>query len=261
MNSFKAVKAGLEYEINRHETALGSGEKIVQETRLWNETRAMTFPMRSKEEAHDYRYFPEPDLVPLMMEKASIESIKKSLPELPAQKRERLIDQYKLTVYDANILVQDQDLAAFFEECAAQYKDVKKICNWINGALMQELNARKTRLADIRLAPQELVTLITKVDEGILSNLAGKDVLTFMIDTGGSVATIIEEKGLVQVSDDSTLEKVVKEIISEHQDIAEQIRGGKTSAVGFLVGQAMRKTQGKANPKKIGEIIKKALSS
>ena len=260
MNSFKAVKAGLEHEIGRHETVLKAGQDIIQETRLWDEARSMTFTMRSKEEAHDYRYFPEPDLVPFMMEEASIENIKRSIPELPAKKRARLIEQYKLAYYDANILIQDPDLATFFEQCTGHCKDTKKICNWINGPLMKELNTRKASLAEINLDPKDLAILIKRIDEGILSNLAGKDVLTFMIDTGRSVDTIIEEKGLVQVSDSSTLENIVKDIIREHKDIAEQIRGGKNSAVGFLVGVAMRKTQGKANPKKIGDIIKKTLS-
>lgn len=259
MNSFKAVKAGLEHEISRHRDVLESGERIVQETRLWDEARGITTVMRSKEEAHDYRYFPEPDLVPFMIEDAAIDAVRQSLPELPAQKRERLMDQYKLEAYDANILIQDPDLAAFFEQCTRHYKNTKKICNWINGPLMKEVNARKVNIAEINLKPEDLTNLITKVDEAVLSNLAGKDVLTFVIDTGKSVDTIIEEKGLAQVSDDSTLEKLVQEIINEHKDIADQIRGGKESAVGFLVGQAMRKTQGKANPKKIGDIIKKAL--
>ncbi|MCK5260500.1 MAG: Asp-tRNA(Asn)/Glu-tRNA(Gln) amidotransferase subunit GatB, partial [Candidatus Omnitrophica bacterium] len=155
MNSFKAVKAGLEHEIDRHNATLESGQHIVQETRLWDEARGMTFTMRSKEEAHDYRYFPEPDLVPFMMEKTAIEAAKQSLPELPEKKRERLTEQYKLAPYDANILVQDPDLAAFFEQCSEHYKDTKKICNWINGPLMKELNARKTKMPDIDLKPKD----------------------------------------------------------------------------------------------------------
>ncbi|MBN1869648.1 MAG: Asp-tRNA(Asn)/Glu-tRNA(Gln) amidotransferase subunit GatB [Candidatus Omnitrophica bacterium] len=260
MNSFKAVKAGLEHEIHRHMAALESGQAIIQETRLWDETRAMTFAMRSKEEAHDYRYFPEPDLVPFMMEGAAIETTRKSLPELPAKKRERLMEQYRVSAYDANILIQDPALADFFEECSKHYKDTKTICNWINGPLMKELNTRKTRLADIGLRPEDFTVLMHKVNEGILSNLAAKDILRFMIDTQRSVDTIIEEKGLAQVSDDSTLEKLVQELIKEHHNIAEQIRNGKESAIGFLVGQAMRKSQGKANPKKIGGLIKKLLT-
>ena len=259
MNSFKAVKAGLEHEITRHEAVLGSGQTVIQETRLWDEARGMTVTMRSKEEAHDYRYFPEPDLVPFLIEEAAIKRAKESLPELPAEKRERLTEQYGLDAYDANILIQDPNLAAFFEQCAGHYKDIKKICNWINGPLMKEINVRKTGLSGIGLAPKDFTALIGKVDEGALSNLAAKDVLGFMIDTGASVDTIIEEKGLAQVSDDDTLENLVRELIDEHPDIAEQIRNGKESAVGFLVGQAMRKTQGKANPKKIGGLIKKTL--
>jgi len=259
MNSFKAVKAGLEFEINRHRTVIESGQKIIQETRLWDEARGMTSPMRSKEEAHDYRYFPEPDLVPFLMVESAIEEMRRSLPELPAQKRERLISQYNLAAYDAGILVQDPGLAALFEECARHYQDTKKICNWINGPLLKELNARNASLADIDLKPEELVHLMAKVDEGIVSNLAAKNVLHFVIDTGKSVDTIIKEKSLAQVSDDDTLEHLVHEVICEHDKIADQVRGGKESAIGFLVGQAMRKTQGKGNPKKIGEIIKKAL--
>ena len=261
MNSFKAVKAGLEHEINRHQTVLNSGQRIIQETRLWDEAKGMTIVMRSKEEAHDYRYFPEPDLVPFMIEEAAIEDARQSLPELPIKKKERLMEQYKLAVSDANILISDPNLAGFFEQCTKHYKDVKNICNWINGPLLKELNTRKVTIVEIDLKPQDLANLMRKVDESVLSNLAGKDVLTFLIDTGKSIDTIIEEKGLAQVSDDSTLQKLVAEIIDEHKNIAEQIRGGKESAVGFLVGQAMQKTQGKANPKKIGEIIKKTLIS
>jgi len=260
INSFKAVKAGLEYEINRHQIVLSSGDRIIQETRLWDETRSMTFTMRTKEAAHDYRYFPEPDLVPFMMEENAIETIRQTLPELPIQKRDRLINEYKISDYDASILIQDKDLADFFEQCAQQYNNTKKICNWINGPLMKELNTRKTVITNIKLHPKDLTDIIQKVDEAIVSNLAGKDVLTFVIDTGKSVDTIIEEKGLAQVSDEGALERVVDEIITEHTTIVEQIHNGKESAIGFLVGQAMKKTQGTANPKKIGEIIKKKLS-
>lgn len=259
VNSFKAVKAGIAYEVNRHKSILESGRRIIQETRLWDEARGVTISMRSKEEAHDYRYFPEPDLVPFLMDEADIADVRKSLPELPVPKRERLMNRYQLTCYDADILIQDPRLAAFFEQCAAYYKDSKKICNWINGALLKELNTRKAGISDITLKPDDLTNLMTKVDEGALSNLAAKDVLTFLIDTGKSVDTIIKEKGLSQVSDDRTLEQLVADIVRDHPQIVRQIRDGKESAIGFLVGQAMRKTQGKANPKKIGDIIKKVV--
>ncbi len=257
MNSFKAVKAGLEFEINRHRKVLESGDRIIQETRLWDESKGMTFSMRSKEEAHDYRYFPEPDLVPFIVEDSEIEDIRQSLPELPDAKLQRLMDEYKLVEYDARILIQDSDLADFFEECAKSCKKIKKICNWINGSLLQELNARKVSIKTIVLKPSDLVTLIQKIEEGVISNLAAKDVLKFMIDSGKGADTIIKEKSLAQVSDDGALEKILEEVISENENVVSQIKAGKESAAGFLVGQAMRKTQGKANPKKIGELIKR----
>jgi aspartyl-tRNA(Asn)/glutamyl-tRNA(Gln) amidotransferase subunit B len=259
MNSFKAVKAGIEYEAGRHRALLESGGRIIQETRLWDEARGVSAAMRGKEEAHDYRYFPEPDLVPFLLDEADTEEVRGSLPELPIPKRDRLMSRYQLTSYDADILIQDPALADFFERCAAGGQDSKKICNWIHGALLKELNARKARLTEITLKPEDLTRLIAKVEEGALSNLAAKEVLTFLIDTGKSVDTIIEEKGLLQVSDDNILGQLVAEIVRDHPPIVQQIRDGKESAVGFLVGQAMRKTQGKANPKKIGELIKKAI--
>lgn len=260
LNSFKAVKTALEYEINRHVKVIDAGERIIQETRLWDESKAMTFSMRSKEEAHDYRYFPEPDLVPFIVEEAEIEKIKQSIPELPFAKFQRIIEKYNISEYDAGIIIQNIAIADFFEECTKHYSDTKKICNWINGSLLGELNARNTHLNEIKLTAVEFAGLIKKVDEEVLSNLAAKDVLKFMIDSGRSVDEIIKEKGLAQVSDDSALEKIVEEILAENEKAVSQIKEGKTSAIGFLVGQAMKKTRGKANPKKVGEIIRKKLT-
>ncbi|VAX35521.1 Aspartyl-tRNA(Asn) amidotransferase subunit B @ Glutamyl-tRNA(Gln) amidotransferase subunit B [hydrothermal vent metagenome] len=259
MNSFKAIKAGLEYEVIRQQQIIDSGGNVVQETRLWDEAKQMTATMRSKEEAHDYRYFPEPDLVPFVMDDSVIEEGQKSLPELPHTKFERFIKEYSLSAYDAQIIIQNVSLADFFEACAKDYKETKKICNWLNGALLQELNARKLDILNISLKSKDFVDLIEKVEEGVVSNLIGKDVLKFMIDTGKTAEDIIKEKSLAQVSDDGELEKIVQEIISENEKVANQIREGKESAIGFMVGQAMRKTQGKANPKKIGELVKKTI--
>ncbi len=259
MNSFKAVKAALEYEIVRHKKVICSGQEIVQETRLWDEERQATFAMRSKEDAHDYRYFPEPDLVPFVVEQQVIDQIRDSLPELPMVKFNRFVNEYSVSEYDARILVQDKDLASFFEECLKYFSDVKKVCNWINGPLLKELNSRKATISDISLSARELANLIKKVEDGELSNLAAKDVLTFMIDTGKGADEIIKEKDLAQVSDDTALEKLVDEIIAENERAVLQIKQGKESAIGFLVGQGMKKTKGKANPKKIGEIIRKKL--
>lgn len=261
MNSFKAVKAGLEYEIARHQKVLEAEERIVQETRLWNEAKGVTIAMRSKEEAHDYRYFPEPDLVPFVVSQEQIEDILRTLPELPLAKLERLQKEYSISEYDAQILIQDPTIANFFETCAKQYNDTKKICNWINGDLLKELNERKIDFKDITLHPGQLVRLIQKVEDGTISNLGGKDVLKIILDTGRNVDQIITDEGLAQVSDDGTLKGIIDEVINENKKIVEQIRDGKESAIGFLVGQAMKKSQGKANPKKLGEIIKRRLIS
>ena len=259
MNSFKAVKAALEFEAERQAELLLKGERIIQETRLWNDEQGKTLPMRSKEEAHDYRYFPEPDLVPFMLSDQEIEEIRKTLPESPEEKFQRLLTTYQLSAYDAQIIIQDSELADFFEECAKISNKTKKVCNWIIGPLQQELNTRKGSIKNLNLSPKNLTALIEKVEEGVVSNLIGKEILTMMIDTGQSPDTIITEKGMAQVSDHSALETILDNVISENQNIVEQIQGGKETALGFLVGQAMRKSQGKGNPKKIGELLKRRL--
>lgn len=260
MNSFKAVKIALEFEVNRQAALLQNGERVTQETRLWSEEKQTTLPMRSKEEAHDYRYFPEPDLVPFVVEEKFIEEIRKGLPELPETKLARFLKDYGLVEYDARIIVQDPQLAAFFEQCAAKYKETKKICNWIISILLQELNTRRLSIHQTNLTPADFTDLIQKVEGGIVNNLVGKDVLKFMLDSGKTAGAIIEEKGLAQVSDTGALEKVVEEILGENAQIVTQIKEGKTSAMGFLVGQTMKKSGGKANPKIVSEIIKRRLS-
>lgn len=259
MNSFKAVRTALEYEISRQEKVVLAGGKITQETRLWDENKLMTVPMRSKEEAHDYRYFPEPDLVPITIEQETINRIKMNLPELPDAKLGRLMRDYQLSEYDARIVVQDVHMAHFFEDCGRLYKDYKKICNWLNGSVLQEINERKKTIKELNLTPEKLTELIQKVDDATVSNLTAKDVFKAMLDSGKSAPAIIEEKGLAQVSDEGALVAIVDDLIKEHTAIVEQIKSGKESAVGFLVGQAMKKSQGKANPKKVGDIIKRRL--
>ena len=261
LNSFKAVKAAIDYEVARQIKMVEAGERIIQETRLWNDEKQMTFSMRSKEEAHDYRYFPEPDLVPFTITEKDIEKVRQTLPEFPQEKINRFISQYQLSAYDASVLAQDKALAKFFEDCVAQLNAPKKICNWITSALKQELNTRKMDVHSIKLTPSDFVSLIKNVEEGVVSNLVGKEILTVMLDTGKACEVIIEEKGLRQVSDDEALNKIIDEILKENTPIVEQIKSGKESAVGFLVGQAMKKTQGKANPKKMGELIKRRIQN
>ncbi len=257
MNSFRAVKAALDFEADRQKALLTAGERIVPETRLWDDAKGATQPMRSKEEAHDYRYFPEPDLVPFVVSPETVAQIKNQLPELPAQKKERFLKQYQIPEYDARILIQDKDLAGFFENCSTLYSEIKKVSNWLIGPVLQELNARKLALKDLGLKPRDLVHLIQKVDQEILSNLAAKEALRQMLDTGKTIEALVAEQGLTQISDEAALEAVLDEVIQENENAVRQIRQGKESAMGFLVGQAMRKTAGKANPKKIKEMIKR----
>ena len=259
LNSFRAVKLGLEYEIKRHQKVIEDGGKIIQESRLWNEEKGVTISMRSKEEAHDYRYFPEPDLLPFTLDTKQIEDIKKELPELPQKKLDRFIDQFNLSPYNANIIVSDRQISEFFEKCIKTYENPKNLCNWINGTLQQELNLRKKKISEIDITPDNLVALIKKVDSDELSNLAGKDVLKALMDGEKDLDEIINKKGLIQVSDESVLDEIVIKLISENQEIVKQIEEGKEKAVGFLVGQAMRISQGKANPKKIGDLIKRRI--
>ena len=261
MNSFRAVKLALEFEEIRQRKAVEAGERIVQETRLWNEEKGITVTMRSKEEAHDYRYFPEPDLVPFTVEENTINQIRQSLGELPPQKTERFIKTFALSEYDTRVLIQDKGLANFFEECTKLFNEPKKICNWIIGPLQQEINARKVEFKSLKLSTKDFVDLITMVEKGVVSNLIGKDVLKIMLETGKTAAQITQEKGLAQVSDEGALEKIVIEVISENPTVVAQIKEGKESAMGFLVGQSMRKSQGKANPKLLGEIIKRRLQN
>jgi len=259
LNSFKAVKSALEFEVDRQQKLLDAGERIVQETRLWDENKQITLSMRSKEEAHDYRYFPEPDLVPFTVNQNVIDEAKQALPEFPLAKSNRFVKEYKLSEYDAGVLVQDKGLAQFFESCIAIYNEPKKICNWISGALKQELNTKKINFSELKLSANHFISLIQKIDDGTLSNLAGKDVLKIMIDTDNDPNAIIKEHGLAQVSDESTLENIIAEVVAENPQIVEQIKSGKESAIGFLVGQSMRKTQGKANPKIIGQMLKRRI--
>ena len=259
LNSFKAVKASLEFEEGRHRALLQAGQTIVQETRLWDEAKAVTVSMRSKEQAHDYRYFPEPDLVPFQLTAEEIDAIRATLPESPAQKRDRFVRVYQLSDYDVNILVQDRSLADFFEQCVAQLPSPKKVCNWLIGPVQQELNARRAGIGDLPLCPATLTALIAKVEAGEISNLAGKEILRERLDTGRDIQTIIDEKGLAQVSDDAALAGFLDAVFAENANAVEELRAGKQQALGFLIGRTMQKTGGKANPKVVGDLIKRRL--
>jgi aspartyl-tRNA(Asn)/glutamyl-tRNA(Gln) amidotransferase subunit B len=271
MNSFRAVKAALEYEIKRQSQVITSGGKILQETLLWHDEKGQTQTMRSKEEAHDYRYFPEPDLVPFTIDYKVIDGVRAELPELPQAKILRFISQYHLSEYDANILAADHAMADFFEGAVKEYPQAsakgpsasggKKIANWLSGPVLMELNNRKTSIDGLKLSPKDLVALIAKVEDNVVSNLVGKEVLTAMLDESKSAEEIIKEKGLAQVSDDSALMAIIDEIIGQNPMVVEQIKSGKSNAAGFLVGQAMKKSGGRANPKKLNELITRRIAS
>ena len=260
MNSFRAVKVALEHEIERHKQVLISGHRIVQETRLWNEQKQSTATMRSKEEAHDYRYFPEPDLVPFVLEQRLIDSSRSALPESPTAKLERFKIQYSISEYDAQVLVQDKYCADFFESCVRDFPQAKKVSNWMSGPLLKELKDRKVSIRELGLRPKDFIQLIQKVDDQTLSNLAAKDVLNAMLSEGKNVLTVISERGLTQVSDTGELDKIIDEIFLEQPGVVEQILQGKETAKGFIIGQAMKKSKGKANPKLLGELIQKKLN-
>ncbi|NTV29192.1 MAG: Asp-tRNA(Asn)/Glu-tRNA(Gln) amidotransferase subunit GatB [Candidatus Omnitrophica bacterium] len=255
MNSFSAVKRAVEHEVERQTRLVLSGGQVVQETLLWDDAQSITVPMRSKEDAHDYRYFPEPDLVPFTLTAAEVESVQIGLPELPSAKLGRIRQSYGINEYDATILIQDRSLADFFEDCARLYSDYKNICNWINVAVLKEIRSRKVGLADLPLKPETLAALIQRVDDGTISNLVGKDILSGLVDSGKSVDTVIAEQGLAQISDDAALEKVLDEVIAANPKTVAEVKAGKTAAMGFFVGQAMKKMQGKANPKKLNEML------
>ncbi len=260
MNSFKAVKQALQFEVERQTQMLKNNQRIIQETRLWNDKKQVTISMRSKEEAHDYRYFPEPDLVPFVISPEEIEVIRKSLPESARKRLDRFMKDYHLSEYDANLLIQDKSIADYFEECLKIFSHPKRVANWLNTQIMTELNSRKLEIRDLHLSAENLVELIKLVEDGKISNLKAKEALTIMLDTGKNAQDIIKEKGLAQVSDSGEIEAILLEVIRENEKSVQDFKLGKENALMHLVGQAMRKSQGKANPKMVAEILRRKLS-
>ncbi len=259
LNSFRFLKQAIEYEISRQVDVIESGGRVDQETRLWDVNKGVTRSMRSKEEAHDYRYFPEPDLPPLHVSDAAIDAAAKALPELPRAKLTRFTSQYGLPAYDARILTAERPLADFFEACAAHYPDAKKLSNWFLGELMRLLKEEGTPLSALKFTPAQLAELLGAVDKGTVSANAGKDVLGEMFRTGKAPADIIAEKGLAQVSDVGAVEAVVDEVLAKNQGEVEKYRSGKKQVFGFFVGQVMKAMKGKGNPALVNELLKKKL--
>jgi aspartyl-tRNA(Asn)/glutamyl-tRNA(Gln) amidotransferase subunit B len=260
MNSFKFVQKALEYEIERQSEALEEGKKIIQETRLWDTTKGVTTSMRSKEEAHDYRYFPEPDLAPLMVDKKWLEDIRLQLPELPDAKRARFVKDYSLPEYDAELLTSTIAMADYFEGCVKLHNQPKIISNWIMGDLARLLNENNLDIKDSPINSKKLTDMLKLMDKGIISGKIAKVVFEEMFKTGKDPEAIVQEKGLVQVTDESEIEKVIDEVIKANPGQLAEYRSGKDKLFGFFVGQVMKESKGKANPARVNEILKKKLS-
>lgn len=259
MNSFRNVQKALEFEIRRQTALLLDGYEIVQETRLWDAAKGVTIPMRGKEEAHDYRYFPDPDLVPVKIDSAWIDSVKAELPELPDEKCTRFEEQYGLTGYDAGVLTTSRYLADYFEECVALFPSPKIVSNWVMVELFRLLKQQDREIDACPIPPASLAELLKLINDGIISSKMAKDILEQAYDSKKSPKEIVEKQGLAQVSDEFTLRAVVEQVVGDHPKEVEKCKAGKTKILSFLVGQIMKETKGQANPKKVNELLRKAL--
>ena len=259
MNSFKAIRDALSYEGKRQIELLQKGERMVQETRLWNDAKSITVPMRTKEETHDYRYFPEPDLVPFTVDKAEIEKMRKTLPELPQAKKKRFMDRYALGEYDASVLTRDKEISNFFEETAKLSDGPKEIANWLLGDVASILNEKKTTLKNTPFKPAHLAELLELVHSEDITGKMAKEILPEVFDTGSSPKEMVRTKGIRQIKDQRELGSIIENVLKENKKSVSDYKKGKTNAITFLVGQVMKATKGKANPKKVNEILKEKL--
>jgi aspartyl-tRNA(Asn)/glutamyl-tRNA(Gln) amidotransferase subunit B len=259
MNSFKHVENALTYEIERQKACLEDSGDVVQETRLWDPAKGVTAPMRGKEEAHDYRYFPDPDLVPLVIDNRWVEEIRANLPELPDAKKARFISDYDLPPYDAGILTSSRALADYFEVCVKHFPDPKMVSNWVMGNVLATLKAKNKTIEEAPVSADRLAELLRLIDSGVISGKIAKTVFEEMVEKGKAPEAIVQEKGLVQVADPDAIAKVVKEVLGDHAKEVSDYKAGKTKLFGFFVGQVMKATRGKANPKMVNEILKKMI--
>jgi aspartyl-tRNA(Asn)/glutamyl-tRNA(Gln) amidotransferase subunit B len=260
MNSFRNVQRALEYEVRRQRDLLLDGGEVVQQTLLWDPARGVTVAMRSKEEAHDYRYFPDPDLVPVAIDEAWIERVRAGLPELPDERRARFEAEYGLPEMDAEVLTSDRELAEYFETAHRRYPQPKKLANWIMTEIMRELKGEEG--IDIRsfpVKPEDLAALLAMVDQGTISGKIAKTVFEEMLASGKDPATVVQEKNLVQMSDQGELLALVREIVAGNPAQVEQYKAGRTKLIGFFVGQLMQRTKGKANPQLANELFAEEL--
>jgi aspartyl-tRNA(Asn)/glutamyl-tRNA(Gln) amidotransferase subunit B len=262
LNSFRALERGTTYELARQAKVLDEGGQVVQETRGWDENRAVTVPQRSKEQAEDYRYFPEPDLPPLIVDRAWVEALRAQLPELPDAKYDRFLAEYGLSADDANVLVADRAVADYFEATLKQAagKNPKSVCNWLTGELFRYLNESQLPLEQVKISPARLAELIDLVDAGTINLNTGKRVLAEMFKSGASARAIVAAQGLAQISDTSAIEAIVTKVLAANSAEVEKYLGGKEAVLGFLVGQVMKESRGTANPAAVQEIMKRQLA-
>ena len=261
INSFKFVKDAIEYEIKRQTKVLNEGGKIQQETRLWNLDRGETAVMRSKEEAHDYRYFPDPDLVPLKLDQAWIDGFRSSVPELPAARVARFVRDYELPEYDAGVLTVSKGIADYFEACVKLFNQPKQVSNWVMGELTRELNHSGTDASASPVSPERLASLLQMVDKGTVSLKVAREIFPELYRSGKTPEEIVQEKGLTQVSDEGALEKIIDDVLAKNPAQVGQFKEGKQQVLGFLIGQVMKASGGKANPGKVNDLLKKKVGS
>lgn len=260
INSFKFVKDAIDYEVRRHTKVLEGGGVLHQETRLWDVDRGETAVMRSKEEAHDYRYFPDPDLIPLSIPEETLQDVQAQLPELPDAKFARFVKEYGLPDYDTGILTASRPLADYFEACVSLFNQPKTVSNWVMGELLRELHQSQTEVGESPLSPEGLVELLGLVEDGTISLKVARDLFPELYSGKTSASELIQAKGLQQVSDEGALGVMVQDVMDNHASQVEQYRSGKDTVLGFLVGQVMKASGGKANPKKVNELLREALS-
>jgi len=259
INSFRFIKQAIEYEVERQAEILDEGGKVIQETRLFDADSGLTRSMRGKEEAHDYRYFPDPDLVPVVVSPEWIEQARREMPELPEAKLQRFMDEYGIPLYDAEVLTADRVMADYYDDCVKRHGDGKACSNWVMGEVQRRLNDEGIGIGKSPVSPDMLVRMLKRIDDNTISGKIAKTVFDEMWKTGKPADRIIEEQGLKQVTDTSAIESLVDEIIAANPGQVEEYRGGKEKVFGFFVGQVMKASKGKANPAAVNELLKKKL--
>lgn len=259
VNSFRALQRAIDFEIERQIEVVESGNRVVQETRLWKDDDGITVSMRSKEEAHDYRYFPEPDLVPLEISKEWIESTRATMPELPDQKRQRYTEQLGLSDYDASVLTENVGMAKFFDESISNTENAKAVANWLMGDITAYLKENKLDITDTKLGSVELADMVNLIDKGTISNNIAKKLVITMLEKGGSPQQLVEELGLSVIGDESQIRDIVIKVLESNQAQVDKYKSGKPQLFGFFVGQVMKETKGRAKPETVNKLVKEEL--